>query len=144
MHNKLSCLKVTGFGLHPGHYQTYTSPRIYETTIQSSVNMGKRFDPLPQVLLKNQLHGPTLTQMNADLEQEKDVNFVLKQCVKIIMLMFINKEVMYAQSDVVVEGDGNVVPVLNTFPVAGQLHSTAHCSRVSQASCGRDITWVWS
>jgi len=80
MHNTLGSLKVTSFGLHPGHHQNYASFRTYETTIQSSINLGKRYDSLPHVVLKSQPHGRVLTQMNSDWEQEKNVN-IFKACV---------------------------------------------------------------
>jgi hypothetical protein len=34
MHNTVSNFKVTSFGLHPGHYQTYALIRTYEKTVQ--------------------------------------------------------------------------------------------------------------
>lgn len=78
MHNTLSSLKVTSFGLHPGHHQNYASFITYETTIQSSINLGKRFDFLPLGVLKSQPHGRILTQINSDWEQERMLIFFLK------------------------------------------------------------------
>ena len=46
-------------------------------------------------------------------------------CVKIIMLMFINKEVMYAQLDVVFEGDVNGVTVL-TYSLLQDNYTALH------------------
>jgi hypothetical protein len=80
MHNTLSSLKMTSFGIHPGHHQNYASFRTYETTIQSSTNLGKRFNFLPHGVLKSQPYEHILTQMNSDWEQEKDVN-IFKACV---------------------------------------------------------------
>jgi hypothetical protein len=45
--------------------------------------------------------------------------------VKIIILIFINKELMYAQSDVVVVGDVNVMPVL-TYSLLQDNYTALH------------------
>lgn len=44
---------------------------------------------------------------------------------KIIILIFINKELMYAQSDVVVVGDVNVMPVL-TYSLLQDNYTALH------------------
>jgi hypothetical protein len=73
---------------------------------------------------KSQPYGPILSQTNSDWEKKWMLIF-LKHLCEHLVLMYVNKEVMYAQVNVVVGGRFNVVSVL-TYSVLQDNYTALH------------------